>query len=64
METSRYLWERAGGRDGGLSSDVADPLQSRAVSGAAAEGVQEPQNGWSLVRSSLMFLHKQLFFRT
>lgn len=41
METSKYLWERAGGRGGALSSDLdADLLQSRAVS-----GVQKPQNG-------------------
>lgn len=44
METSRYLWERAGGRGETLSSDVdADPLQECAVSGAA-EGLQKPQN--------------------
>lgn len=45
METSRYLCVRAGESGGTLSSDVdADPLQNRAVSGAA-EGLQRPPSG-------------------
>lgn len=53
MGTSRYLWERAGGRGGTFSSDVdADPQQNCAVSGAA-EGLQKPQNGLVLGKVKL-----------